>query len=727
MESVNRGVIAVRSTATQVYVGWRLFATDSSVIAFNLYRSTGGGTPGKLNSAPLTQTTDFLDNTANTSLPNSYFVRPVLRNTELAPSESFLLPANAPVRQYLEIPLQIPPGGTADWCAGGAPSPYTYTANDGSIGDLDGDGQLEIVLKWDPTNSKDNSQSGCTGPQILDAYKLDGTLLWRINLGRNIRSGAHYTQFMVYDLDGDGKAEVVMRTADGTVDGKGNVIGDPNANWSTSSGWFLTGPEYLTVFDGKTGAALATTDYIPQRGDTKDWGDNYSNRSDRFLAAVAYLDGVHPSVVMCRGYYTRTVLVAWDWRNGKLTRRWVFDSRDPDHPGYRAYEGQGDHALSVADVDGDGMDEIIYGSAVIDHDGTGLFSTGWGHGDALHVSRFDPNNPDLLVYTIHEGGIPWAETLHNARTGALLTGLVPNYGRDPGRGMIAALDAGYRGAYMWGGGTSGMYNLSGVKVTNSTRMSTNFAMWWDGDLLRELEDGTSVTKFNLADGTNNTLLACSECASNNSTKATPVLTGDIFGDWREEVIWRTADDKFLRIYTTTIPAANRLPSLYQDPQYRLALAWQNVAYNQPPWPSFNIGPGMSAPPPPNIVTRPSAGVTLSGGLASKTGPADRCVWTVAVTNTGPGLAQQVEVNGVALAQTSGAPCSPEVLSRFPAVAGDLDQGATGTAKIALDFARCASDARFTASLAASANAGPAPPVVFSGQLGCTHPPARRPR
>ena len=281
---------------------------------------------------------------------------------------------------------------------------------------------------------------------------------------------------MVYDLDGDGKAEVVVKTADGTTDGLGTVIGDPAANYTNKSGYILSGPEFLTVFDGATGRALATTNYVPARGVVTSWGDNYGNRVDRFLAVVAYLDGVHPSVVMCRGYYTRTVLAAWDWRNGQLTQRWVFDSRDPSHPEYQAYEGQGNHNLSVTDVDGDGKDDIVYGSAVINSNGTGRFSTGWGHGDAMHVSRFDPNNPDPLVFGVHENsGINtitcsasnprYGSTLYNARTGALVWGTDLCVKKDFGRGMVSALNPNQAGYDFWGGNLiNGKYKIYDLKT-----------------------------------------------------------------------------------------------------------------------------------------------------------------------------------------------------------------------------------------------------------------------
>jgi rhamnogalacturonan endolyase len=605
MENLGRGVIAVRSGDAQAYVGWRMLGTDAPSIGFNLYRSTGGEEAIKLNGAPITCTTDFVDSTADLSRPNTYFVRPVLDDIEEAPSAGHTLPANLPEQQYISIPLQIPPGGTSP-----DGSKYTYDANDASVGDLDGDGEYEIVLKWDPSNSRDNASAGYSGNAILDAYKLDGSRMWRIDLGRNIRAGAHYTQFMVHDLDGDGKAEIAMKTADGTVDGVGNVIGDRDADWVSRSpatlGKILAGPEYFTIFAGPNGAALVTTEYVPPRGDLGGWGgvggncgnDSTGNRVDRFLAAVAYLDGETPSVVMARGYYGRSVLVAWDWRDGHLGQRWVFDSASPELWGY---SGQGNHNLSVADVDGDGHDEIIYGSMVVDHDGQGLFSTGFRHGDALHVGRFDPSHADLLVYGIHENevtrcGAGPGTALYNARTGEAIW--QTDLAKDVGRGLAADIDPRYPGAEFWGG-SGGLLDVKGEPIGAAPR-STNFAVWWDADPLREILDSNWIAKWDWTTGSLKRLLTAEGCSSNNGTKSTPVLSADILGDWREEVIWRTSDNRFLRIYTTTVPAWNRMYTLMHDPQYRLAIAWQNVGYNQPPHPSFFLGEGMSAPPRPEI-------------------------------------------------------------------------------------------------------------------------------
>jgi rhamnogalacturonan endolyase len=586
MERLGRGLVAVRQSATHAYIGWRWLGTDTPDLAFNLYRATGEGAARKLNDAPLSATTDFVDASADLSQPNAYFVRPIAGGLEQAPSAAFSLPANAPVRPYLEIPLQTLPGNTP---------------NDASVGDLDGDGEYEIVLKQEMT-PRDNSQSGETGETKLEAYKLDGTLLWRINLGRNIREGVHYTQFLVYDFDGDGRAEIACKTADGTVDGAGNVIGDATADHRNAAGYVLAGPEFLTIFDGLTARALATTEYLPPRGNVSDWGDNYGNRVDRFLACVAYLDGARPSLVMARGYYTRTVLAAWDWRDGRLTQRWVFDSRD-GNPEHRRYEGQGNHNLSVGDVDGDGRDEIMYGACAIDDDGKGLFVTGLGHGDALHMSDMDPERPGLEAFQPHETPAlygPNGSDFRDARTGAVIFGIAGE-NADVGRGVAFDIDPRYRGYEAWAA-RGGLYSCKGELITARRPGQMNFGVWWDADPLRELLDNITVSKWNWETSAASTLLAATGAASNNGTKATPALAADLLGDWREEVLWRAADNKSLRLYTTTIPATQRLYTLMHDRQYRLAIAWQNVGYNQPPHPGFYLGDGMSAPPAPNIVT-----------------------------------------------------------------------------------------------------------------------------
>ena len=576
MEYLDRGVVAVK-TDTGVFVSWRLLGTEGSGVTFNVYRDGV-----KVNATPIMNSTNLQDSAGTTS--SKYTVRAIVNGAEQAASSA----VNVWGSNYLSVPLSKPSAGTTPDGVN-----YTYSANDASAGDLDGDGKYELIVKWDPSNSKDNSQSGYTGEVFIDAYKLDGTRLWRIGLGKNIRAGAHYTQFMVYDLDGDGKAEVAMKTADGSKDGTGAVIGDGTKDYRNSSGYILTGPEYLTIFNGLTGKVLTTVNYDPPRGTVSSWGDNYGNRVDRFLAGIAYLDGERPSLVMARGYYTRSVLVAYDYRNGQLTKRWTFDTNTS---GNSAYAGQGNHNLSIGDVDNDGKDEIIYGAMAVDDNGTGLYTTKLGHGDAMHFSDLDPDRAGMEVFQVHETPSATAGIeFRDARTGALIWGIPTS--ADIGRGMAADIDPRYKGAEVWAAGS--MYTAKG-QLISSKLPSTNFGIWWDGDLSRELLDNNRIDKWNYDTSTVTNLLTASGAASNNSTKATPALQADLLGDWREEAVWRTTDSSALRIYTTTALTETRIYTLMHDPVYRLGIAWQNVAYNQPPHTSFYLGTGMNTPPTPNI-------------------------------------------------------------------------------------------------------------------------------
>ncbi|MFI7549925.1 cellulose binding domain-containing protein [Micromonospora sediminimaris] len=577
-EDLDRGLISVRSGSANL-VSWRLLGTETTGVAFNLYRGTT-----RVNSSPITGATNYLDSGAPAGA--TYTVRAVVGGTEQAASAPALQFASG----YLDVPLQVPPGGTTP--SGEA---YSYSANDASVGDLDGDGRYEFVLKWDPSNAKDNSQSGYTGNVYVDAYTLTGTRLWRIDLGRNIRAGAHYTQFQVYDYDGDGRAEVAMKTADGTRSGTGQVIGNANADHRNSAGYVLAGPEYLTMFDGRTGAALSTVNYDPPRGTVSSWGDNYGNRVDRFLAGTAYLDGQRPSLIMARGYYTRAVIAAWDFRNGTLTKRWTFDS---NASGNGSAAGQGNHSLSIADVDRDGRQEIVYGAATIDDNGRLLWSTGHGHGDAGHVGDLDPARPGLEYFKVSEDGSKPSSWFADARTGQILWS-TPT-GGDNGRGVSADIWAGSPGAESWSSAVSGLANTRGQNIGRKPS-STNFLIWWDGDPVRELLDATRIDKYGTGGDTR--LLTGSGVAANNGTKATPALSADLFGDWREEVVWRTSDSRALRIYSTPTPTGTRIHTLMHDLQYRVAIAWQNTAYNQPPHPSFFIGDGMTTPPAPDIHLR----------------------------------------------------------------------------------------------------------------------------
>ena len=479
---------------------------------------------------------------------------------------------------------------------------YTYSANDLSVGDLDGDGDYEFIVKWDPSNAKDNSQSGYTGNVYLDAYTLEGRQLWRIDLGRNIRAGAHYTQFMVYDFDGDGRAELICKTADGTTDAAGTVIGDGAADWRNANGYVLDGPEFLTAFDGLTGTILDTVDYIPARGDISVWGDTYGNRVDRFLNGVAYFDGETPSFFACRGQYRgqggtdgRTVIAAFDLVDGQLVTRWVLDSLEAG----REWAGQGHHQLSVGDVDGDGRDEILYGGMVVDDDGTGLYTTGLGTGDAFHYGDLDPTRPGREIFAAKEEA---GRVIHlDAATGATTWEWL-NF-RDTGRGLSADIDPNTPGEEVWGAANVNVWNAQG-DVIGIDRPSINFAIWWDGDPARELLDGNSVRKWDFVNENEVVLLDAIGCSANNGSKATPGLSGDLLGDWREEVVFRSTDSSELRVYTTTAPTDRRITTLMQDPVYRLAIAWQNNGYNQPPHPSFFIGSNMPTAPRPLITSAP---------------------------------------------------------------------------------------------------------------------------
>lgn len=596
MEYLNRGVVAVPDGKGNIFVSWRLLVTDEDNIAFNVYRSANNEKAVKLNKKPVDAFTHYNDESIDSSKAYTYFVTPVAKGKELTASEKFTVPALA--KMYLSIPLRTPEG---------------YSANDASVGDMDGDGEYEVIIHL-TGRGRDNSQAGITDPPIFQAYKMNGTFLWQINLGKNIREGAHYTQFMVYDLDGDGKAEIAMKTADGSMDSKGNIIGDSSKDWRNERGYILSGPEYLSVFNGLTGEVINTTDYIqPRHGKlnpTTDelktmWGDGYGNRMDRFLACVAYLDGVHPSLVMCRGYYTRTILAAWDFKKGKLVKRWVFDSNDE---GNKAYAGQGNHNLTVADVDGDGKDEIVYGQMTVDDNGKGLYVTGIGHADALHVSDLDPSRPGLEVFSIQEKFGDAGANFRDAKTGEVIwkkaSVKAGDDGEGPGRGLALDVDPRYPGFESWvaGAGIRGMFDSKGNVIAERTP-ACNMGIFWDGDVLSEILNGVNVSKWIYDSSKAETIFDARnfDCMSNNGTKSNPCLSADLFGDWREEIIARTKDSKELRIFTTTIPTAKKFYTLMQDPQYRLSIVWQNVAYNQPPHTSFFMGQDMPQPPKPNIM------------------------------------------------------------------------------------------------------------------------------
>ena len=614
-EQLNRGVVAFRSEG-KVIVSWRILTTDAVSQPFDIYRN---GT--KLNKRPIKRGGSFFIDNDPIPIEATYEVRGGGING------SYTLMPDAP-EGYLPVTLQKPADGmTPDG------QTYTYSANDASVADVDGDGQYEILLLWSPSNAHDNAHDGFTGPTLFDCYTLEGRQLWRIDLGKNIRSGAHYVPFIFYDLDGDGKAELIVKTSDGTRDGLGRIIGDsladyrhrpqpadsaliptPQREWSKynrkgrpKTGRILTGAEYITVFNGLTGEAMDTKPYLPERGELKLWGDDYANRSDRMLAAVGYLDGVHASAIFCRGYYTRTVLAAWDWDGHELKSHWVFDTNLPgtgkDGKPHSTYAGQGNHNLRVADVDGDGCDEITYGSMCVDHDGIGLYNTGMGHGDALHLMAFDPNSRELQVWDCHENRRDGSD-FRNAKTGEVIF-QVPSKS-DVGRAMAADIDPTNPGLEMWSTDSHGIRNIKGEVLFSAQDpddpqhqqhlklgdryLSVNFGIWWDGDLLRELLDRGAVSKYDWKQHAIIDLIQFPGIVFNNGTKSNPCLSADILGDWREEVIARTPDSSELRIFISPIPTDYRINCLMQDIPYRLSTAAQNVGYNQPSEPGFYLGP-----------------------------------------------------------------------------------------------------------------------------------------
>jgi rhamnogalacturonan endolyase len=592
MESLDRGVIAIKDKG-QFFISWRVLGTDRDDLAFNLYRKSGTKKAIKINEKLITGATNFVDTKANPKEENTWFVKTVLKGKETEAKGNFTIPASSPDKDYLSIAIKPIEG---------------YIPNDLSTGDLDGDGKYDLIVHM-TGKGHDNSHTGITDPPIFQAYTLEGKFLWQISLGKNIREGAHYTQFMVYDLDGDGIAELVCKTADGTTDSQGNIVGDASKDWvdrdpkSGTYGKILKGPEYLSVFDGKTGKLVTTTDYIPERGDLAGWGghggsggnDTKGNRIDRFTACIAYLDGIHPSVVMCRGYYGRTVLAAFDFKNKKLNSRWVFDSKDAENP----YSGMGNHGLTVADVDNDGKDEIVYGSMCVDDNGKGLYTTGFRHGDALHVSDLDLEVPGLEAFGIHEienkttgPGV----AVFSAADGKIL--FTDSLNEDVGRGVADNIDPTKKGAQCWWSGSPFLYDMKGNKIGDAPK-SINFLIYWDGDTSRELLNSNYIDKYGKG-----RLFTAVGAVSNNGTKSTPALSADILGDWREELILRSEDNKELRIYSTTVPTDIRQYTFMHDPQYRLSIAWQNVGYNQPPHTGFYFGSGMQPAPKPNIVMVP---------------------------------------------------------------------------------------------------------------------------
>lgn len=633
-ESLDRGFVCINTSAASSFLTWRFLGSDDVHTSFLVLKD--GVVVG-----------DTIRNATSkriSSTMTSKFQLVTLQNGVPADTISPILFSK---RGYHLLQLDCPADGS------NKSGSYTYSPNDCSVGDVDGDGQYELIVKWDPSNSKDNSQNGYTGNVYLDCYRLfTGDKLWRIDLGVNIRAGAHYTQFLVYDFDKDGKAEIICKTAPGSKDAEGIYVNQAadlasirsasnTKDWRNSNGRIDGGQEYLTVFEGLTGKAIHTIGYYPNRNaeakvsdasGTFNWDDrsgkkdyaSYGNRGERYLACVAYLGGAEerPSAVMCRGYYTYAYLWAVDFDGSKLKTRWLHSSDkkttyrlmdsagttktytpaiSSSRLGRNTMYGNGNHNISVGDVDGDGCDEIIWGSAALDNDGKMLYSVGYGHGDAIHLGDLNPDRPGLELFDIHEEKGEYAWDVHDAATGEILL-KGGQQGADNGRGVAADIVKGSRGYEFWsayGGFDKSSRNqnpfsaVSG-KEAGTQKPSMNFRIYWDGDVYDELLDGTNIAEWSASGMSNLGIYTTSSTqktfsdlgmtpASCNSTKATPCLQADLFGDWREEVIWwNSKDPSQLYIVSSATTTKYRVPTLMHDHLYRMGIAWQNCAYNQPP-------------------------------------------------------------------------------------------------------------------------------------------------
>ena len=588
MEYLDRGTIAVL-TDRGVFVSWRLLGTDEYHTVFSVRRN------GR-QIALAEDTTNYTD--AEGGISDCYTVVPA--------GETCGEEKTVPVLETacIGIPLDVPQGGIGD-----DGEKYVYTANDAACANLDGDGEYEIILKWDPSNSFDSGAGAKnSGAVYIDAYKLSGEKLWRIDLGVNISAGAHFTQMAAYDLDLDGKAELALKTAPGSRDGTGRYVSQASAvrairetddlvdlrekeatERDTHGGRVLSGDEYLTVFDGPSGRAVDTVFYPFPRGSVKDWGDSWGNRSERYLSAVACLDGVVPHLIVWRGYYDRTTAAAYRLESGRLVRTASFDS---SRSLFGRYGGQGNHNLIVADVDDDGRDEILCGSLALDDDLSVLWCTGRGHGDAAHLADYDPLHEGMEYFTVQETA-PYGMTVCDAADGKELFHLDAD--GDTGRGMMAHV--GYTEGYyeIWAAkshdsllpgnvvGTYACYGERDFREEGFAPDSQNFRIFWDGDLYDELldGDGTADSPVRIA-GKDGVIAVFPDALTNNGTKQNVCLTADLFGDWREEFAARSRDGKQLLIYTTTIPTDVRLYTPMHDRAYRMQVASQNAGYNQPP-------------------------------------------------------------------------------------------------------------------------------------------------
>ena len=586
-KTLNRGLISINLSAsgsTGNLISWRYREADNNQVKFKLYKGNASKQSTALNGGNyIYEKTNFRDTSGNTA---NYY------KLEVYDLEDNLIETEVSGKTWANQSMEITTSTPVDTRGLGA----TYTPNDATFCDMDGDGEYEIVVKWEPSNSKDAASNGVTSDTYIDCYKMDGTQLWRINIGPNLRAGAHTTPFLCWDFDSDGYGEMMCKTAPGTVDGEGNYVimgdDDPTKSWLNSRGKPDDGPEYLTVFDGLTGAELATVSYHTKYGDvsTSFWGDNNQNRSERYLACVAYLDGVTPSGVFCRGYYSGAALGAYNWDGTELKLAKLHRSSTSG----KDLWGEGAHFCIAGDVDNDGFDEIVYGAATLDHDFTKALSrTGFGHGDALHLGDFVWDNPGQEIFMVQEKS-PYGYHMRDAATGKVLLHVTAE--GDTGRGLAADFSAVDDGAELMASCTASLMDCYGNTIADSWAIGSSGAginnrIYWKGDPYDDFFDKSVIGHWNTSgkyfdriqvNGSNYT-----PGTLNNGTKYNPCVLGDMLGDWREEIVTYNSANNALIITTTNYESNYRIPHLMDNRQYAELIANQNVGYNQPPHLSYD--------------------------------------------------------------------------------------------------------------------------------------------
>ena len=628
MEKLDRGLIAIK-TDGGVYLSWRLFDSEDNIfgsadknVSFNVYRD------GKKISEVAAKT-NYVDSTVGTN----YSVAPVINGVEGEKCNPVTVYNNS----YFDIPLSKPDDETIYDPSGNELATYSFFPADCSTGDVDGDGEYEIIVKW-TSSERDVGSPGdpaYSGTVHLAAYKLDGTKLWKndIELGKNVYSSAHTVQFLVYDFDGDGKSEVMCQTSLGSKDGQGKYVSNAAQNDeeikaitdeenSTADyrgyGRITEGKEFLTVFNGETGVAMDTINLPTTRGSENgvDYGDDFGNRSNRFVSDIAYLDGEKPYAIYLRGYYfgrngkQRTSIAGISWDGTALSPTYRFDTQKGQegyYDGAYQYVGNGNHNCTVADVDNDGKDEFITGALCMEVNDDNEFRPKWctylQHGDALHIGNYDPTHTGFEFFTVHEDSgtnslsgnditLDFGMSVIDAETGNIM--FHEGASDDTGRGVMANVGAG--GYYqIWSAKNSARQSNGGTDFTTATSLtgrntpSMNFRIFWDGDLYDNLLNGANITDWNGRNMSNIFSAGNYDCVSINGTKANPSLQADLFGDWREEVVYPTSDGTALRVFSTTDTTDYKIKTLMQDPVYRSGVAAEQTAYNQPPHVGFYMG------------------------------------------------------------------------------------------------------------------------------------------